>query len=125
MNTDITKLESYLKKNNGRSGACLVTIGPYKDMQGHVLGELAVLKIKDESVIAYDENLIIVCDSVYDFKDSPTRSYRTNITAAKENSMLVKMLQKAEVLPPDKTKPSERKAEANLDIERVMEPSHN
>jgi hypothetical protein len=35
------------------------------------------------------------------------------------------MLETAEVLPPDTAKPSEKKDGANLDIERVMEPSHN
>ena len=123
MNTDITKLESYLKKNGCRSGTCLITIGSYRDTQGHALGELAVLKINDKEITAYDGDLILY--GGYGFGSSKTRNYRTNITAAKENSLLVKMLQKAEVLPPDKTKPSERKAEANLDIERVMEPSHN
>jgi hypothetical protein len=123
MNNDITRLESYLKKNGGRSGACLITIGPYKDIQGKTLGEVVVLKIKDKEVTAYDGDLILY--GGYGFGDSKTRNYRTNITTAKENSLLVKMLETAEVLPPDTAKPSEKKDGANLDIERVMEPSHN
>ena len=124
MDPDIRELEAYLKKNGSRSGAYMIAIGPYKDVHGNELGQLAVLKLDDKEVIAYVAGLIISTDRIYKFDDKP-RTYHFNVKIARDNSLLVKMLQKAEVLPPDTAKPSKEKAEANLDIERAIEPSHN
>jgi hypothetical protein len=100
----------------------MVAIGPYKDVHGNELGQLAVLKLDDKEIIAYDAGLIISTDRIHKFDDKP-RTYYVSMKAAKENSLLIKMLQKAEVLPLDDR--NDLKKTIDDEMNRVLEPSHN